>query len=441
MNPIIRKQLSLEAAYNVLAEQVNPFTGVVEWVRQLPTPYAKDAFAIYVAKHPMTRSVKSLAGLIRQTANTSSAIGKTPRMAEILSVCEAFERWSCVSQGNEKVIRASYAALGSKAIHPAFLHGFSEKQYADRIENNKIYRTGGGYIPEPLPDEKEVLWCPVYDIINKQTRYVLKASSFFGHSDEGHHYVLADSRGVAAGPNREFCVWQGLLELIETDAGAIWNANRIQRPCVDITSFEDPYLDTLVDIHHSMGRTLWALDISMDITGIVVIAAISCDNDTGAIITGFGTHPVASKALEKALMECCQMLPNVVLDSTDSEQQLPGRVKEWIETTRHIHVDASPHFKPAPHLTPRTAAFYPEEPAIRTIHQLTKALQQIDVSPLIQDMSRPELQLCVMRVFAPGMRSWFRRNGPGRLYDVPVKLKLRTTPLSEEALFDEPVEL
>lgn len=440
MNPIIRKQLSLETAYHLLADQINPFTGVVEWVRQLPTPYAKDAFAIYIAKHPLSRSVNSLAGLIRQTANTSSAIGKTPRMAKILSICEAFERWSCVSQGNEKAIRATYAALESEAIHPALLHGFSEKQYAGRIKNNKVYRTGGGYIPEQLPDDKEVLWCPVYDVVNKQTRYVLKASAYFGHSDDGHHYVLADSRGVAAGPSREFCVWQGMLELIETDAGAIWNANAIQRPAVDIGSFDDPYLNTLVKIHSGLGRSLWALDISMDIAGIVVMAAISCDLETGTIITGFGTHPVAAKALEKALMECCQMLPNAVQPATNAKQ-LPGRVNQWIDKTRQIHVEASPHFRPAPDLVPRTAACYPSEPEIRTIHQLTKALQKVGITPLIQDVSRPELQLCVMRVFAPGMRSWFRRKGPGRLYDVPVQLSLRDTPLTEDTLFDEPVEL
>jgi ribosomal protein S12 methylthiotransferase accessory factor len=50
---------------------------------------------------------------------------------------------------------------------------------------------------------------------------------------------------------------------------------------------------------------------------------------------------------------------------------------------------------------------------------------------LILDQTRPDIGVPVVRVIAPGLRHFYRRFGPGRLYDVPVALGLRATPLSE----------
>jgi ribosomal protein S12 methylthiotransferase accessory factor len=44
-----------------------------------------------------------------------------------------------------------------------------------------------------------------------------------------------------------------------------------------------------------------------------------------------------------------------------------------------------------------------------------------------------------MRVIVPGMRHFWRRLGPGRLYDVPVQMGLRKEPLSEEAMNPYPM--
>jgi ribosomal protein S12 methylthiotransferase accessory factor len=39
-----------------------------------------------------------------------------------------------------------------------------------------------------------------------------------------------------------------------------------------------------------------------------------------------------------------------------------------------------------------------------------------------------------VRVIAPGLRHFYRRFAPGRLYDVPVKLGLRDRPIAESDL-------
>jgi hypothetical protein len=53
---------------------------------------------------------------------------------------------------------------------------------------------------------------------------------------------------------------------------------------------------------------------------------------------------------------------------------------------------------------------------------------------LVLDQTRPDVEVPVVRVIVPGLRHFYRRFGPGRLYDVPVKLGLRDRPLLENEL-------
>jgi hypothetical protein len=53
---------------------------------------------------------------------------------------------------------------------------------------------------------------------------------------------------------------------------------------------------------------------------------------------------------------------------------------------------------------------------------------------LVLDQTRPDIEVPVVRVIVPGLRHFYRRFAPGRLYDVPVKLGWRDRPLSEDEL-------
>jgi ribosomal protein S12 methylthiotransferase accessory factor len=53
---------------------------------------------------------------------------------------------------------------------------------------------------------------------------------------------------------------------------------------------------------------------------------------------------------------------------------------------------------------------------------------------LVLNQTRPDVEVPVVRVIVPGLRHFYRRFGPGRLYDVPVKLGLRDRPIPEGEL-------
>jgi ribosomal protein S12 methylthiotransferase accessory factor len=53
---------------------------------------------------------------------------------------------------------------------------------------------------------------------------------------------------------------------------------------------------------------------------------------------------------------------------------------------------------------------------------------------LVVDQTRPDVGLPVVKVIIPGMRPFWPRFAPGRLYDVPVRLGWRRQAAEEEDL-------
>jgi ribosomal protein S12 methylthiotransferase accessory factor len=51
----------------------------------------------------------------------------------------------------------------------------------------------------------------------------------------------------------------------------------------------------------------------------------------------------------------------------------------------------------------------------------------------VLDQTRPDVGIPVVKVVVPGLRPFYARFGPGRLYEVPVRLGHRSRP----ALFEE----
>jgi oxazoline/thiazoline synthase len=53
---------------------------------------------------------------------------------------------------------------------------------------------------------------------------------------------------------------------------------------------------------------------------------------------------------------------------------------------------------------------------------------------MVLDQTRPDIEVPVVRVIVPGLRHFYRRFAPGRLYDVPVQLGWLDRPVPESDL-------
>ena len=65
---------------------------------------------------------------------------------------------------------------------------------------------------------------------------------------------------------------------------------------------------------------------------------------------------------------------------------------------------------------------------------LEKKNAQQGMETLVLNQSRPDIGLKVVKVIVPGMRHFWARFAPGRLYEVPVKMGWLTEALTEEQL-------
>ena len=123
------------------------------------------------------------------------------------------------------------------------------------------------------------------------------------------------SNGCAAGNTREEAIVQGFLELVERDAYAIWWYNRLQRPEIDLSQFDDSYIRDLRAQFTDYGRKIWVLDVTSDL-GVPTYVAIMHWMQDGKenIEFGSGAHFDRRIAMLRSLTELSQFLSIDVID-------------------------------------------------------------------------------------------------------------------------------
>lgn len=400
---------------------ISPVTGVVPDIRRdhrLP----EGVHGCLASANPAMRS-RSLGELSSNLRQANGGKGTTAEEARLGALCEAVERYSATWHGDEPTVRDTLRGLGDDAVDPEASLLFHPRQYADRHRWNAEH---GAFqqINEPFDPDRPVHWTPVWSLTAQRHRLLPTSILYFGASEElGEQETgpWADSNGTAAGSSREDALVQGCLELVERDAVAVWWYNRLRFPAVDLDAFDAPWLARAREQAARAGRTLWALDLTGDL-GIPVFCA--CSRLTGApagsgelIALGLGAHFDPRLALRRAVTEMWQLLPGIG-DPAVGDVDLV----RWRERAT---VAREPYLLPDPGQRPRTPADHPHRPRADLRDDVTafeRLVSARGMELLVLDQTRPDLELPVVRAIVPGLRHFWARLAPGRLYDVPVQL-------------------
>jgi ribosomal protein S12 methylthiotransferase accessory factor len=188
--------------------------------------------------------------------------------------------------------------------------------------------------------------------------------------------------------------------------------------------------------YQTINRDLVLLDITSD-SGIPVYAAVSrrLDRPVEDIITGFGAHLDPRIAASRAVTELNQSLPCVIRVSEQHPDAYVGGNRPAEHWWKNARISEYPFVSPAPD---RPMAPIPERLStgdlVGDISLCVERLARCGVEVLVLDQSRADIGLKVVRVMAPGLRPFWARFAPGRLYDVPVKMGERKRPLRESEL-------
>jgi ribosomal protein S12 methylthiotransferase accessory factor len=367
--------------------------------------------------------------------------GAFPSQAEAGALCEAVERYCLTWHGDQARIQSSLNQLGDRAIHPNACMNFSRKQFRDRNKSNEECAKFYAMVPVPFDESVTMDWSPVWSVTRNCFKYLPTCFCYAQYPVEDEKNALAypDSNGCAAGNSIEEAALQGFLELVERDGVAIWWYNRLKRPRVDIRSFDNPYFNSVLDYYPAIHRELIVLDLTTDLN-IPTFGAISRKNNGGRqdVIFGFGAHVDATIAVERALLEINQLLPIVCPNSEPN-----GKATYLTDDQSFLDWLASATFENQPYLSPRrdvpakTCEDYPplcEADIYESLRFCVNTVEQRGLEVLLLDMTRPDIGLNVVKVIVPGMRHFWKRTAPGRLYDVPVEMGWLNEPLSEEQL-------
>ena len=422
-----------------LRHHVSPITGVVTTLVSFAEQSGSGLTYSYWAGHNFAMMHDDLHHLMMNLRGRSGGKGTTDLAAKVSAVCEAIERYSGVWRGESETHRARFGALGSEAIHPNDLLCFSARQYAEREAWNRAHPSHYHRVPEPFDETLDIDWTPVWSLRHQRFRWVPSAYCWFGHPDLARSvFCSSDANGNAAGNTVEEAILQGFFELVERDAVACWWYNRVRRPAVDLASFGEPYTEALLDHYRAHGRELWMLDLTHDL-GIPALAGVSraIDRPSEDIVLGFGAHFDPRIAMLRALTEVNQFLPSVTARNQDGTTDYWFHDPEAIRWWRTATVEAEPYVAPDPNAPVRRAADFARHHTgdlSRDVERCVELAAAQGLETLVLDQTQPDIGQPVVKVIVPGLRHFWKRFGPGRLFEVPVHLGWRGAPLAEEEL-------
>jgi bacteriocin biosynthesis cyclodehydratase domain-containing protein len=423
---------------------ISPITGVVRRLEPVSQADGADGIAhVYSAGHNSALPLDRLDCLKRSLRNASSGKGLSEAQARTSALCEAIERYSGEYTGREHRIAARYRDLGADAIHPADCMLYSARQYRERdawnAKGSKFNR-----VPEPFDDAARIDWSPVWSLTERRQKYLPTQYLYYrakAADDCDTVYCFGCSNGNASGNNLEEAVLQGFCELVERDAVALWWYNRLRKPGVAVASFGEPHLLKLAAHYDSLGRETWALDITSDL-GLPTFVAVSRSR-TGKerLLFGLGCHLDARIALQRAFAEMNQMLG--LAGAVTHQKQSTLEDTETLYWLENATLKNQPYLAAAD-LPPRRLEDYPrlaQGDLLEDIRLCQRIVEEQGMEMLVLDQTRPDTGLPVVKVIVPGLRHFWARFAPGRLYDVPVRVGWLDAPLSEDQLNPIPIFL
>jgi oxazoline/thiazoline synthase len=430
-----------EAALRTWSYHISPVTGVVRALTRITDE--DDPLHVYVSGSNLALRTENSHVLKRNLRGNSCGKGVTDSQARMSAVGEAIERYSGVFRGEEPRERGTLSSLGDRAIDPDTWTLYSDAQYAARDRwNSRLRRLDA--IPHRFTADTDTDWSPVWSLTRREHRLLPTSLLYYSAPPElDSGCFIPESNGTAAGSSLEDAMLQGLMELVERDSVAIWWYNRLRLPAVDLEGLDDPYVQQLRDAYAARNRNVWMIDVTSDL-GIPAFVAFSRRVDDHAsedIVFAPAAHLDPHVAMLRALTELNQMIPGVAPpegQSTGYTYDDPEAVEWWQTAT----VANQPWIAPSETLPARRMECFPNvahDDLLDDIVHVQRILEGKGLEVLVLDQTRPDIGLPVVKMIVPGLRHFWARFAPGRLYDVPVATGMLDRPTREEDLNPIPV--
>lgn len=309
--------------------------------------------------------------------------------AKASAMMEGFERYSAEKQENDKTIIATIEEISQKVkyIDPKSLN------LPQKYEKEDIAQT-------PLE------WSLSNDLISGDEYYVLSNAVFhpYNHDNNVESFFKSNTNGLASGNILDEAILHGIFEVIERDAWSIFELTHKNYSQINLDSIESELINNILDKFESNGIKIKLMDFTADIK-VPTIAASADDTvtkDAGLLTLGMGTHLDPEVAILRALTEVAQSRATQINGAREDTVRADFAREAGYERMKRIN---KYYFKQEEKqinlqdIENKSATSINEDIDIVKEELMANDIKQI----LYTDLTRPELDVSVVRVIIPGM--------------------------------------
>jgi YcaO-like protein with predicted kinase domain len=306
------------------------------------------------------------------------------------------------------------------ATLPLRLATYEELRFKHKVvEIENLPRVAGSHFHPNL----RILWSQGHDLLTGEevlVPYEMVHTNYTTPLPDGHGCFTASSNGLASGNTLVEAISQGICEVIERDAVALWKVAKkkgVDRRRLDLESVKDPVCRETVAKFERAGLSVAVWDVTSDID-IAVFACLIVPRDEtsiwhGAVAGGYGCHPTREIALLRALTEAAQTRLTVISGLRDDfraeiyEELLDPQI---VRSNRDLIRRSVPRRRFADVPTKNSKTF--EADVLWELWRLRRAgIGRV----IVIDLAKAEFGLPVVRVIVPGLEPIVGRGySPGR---------------------------
>ncbi|MEM9096692.1 MAG: YcaO-like family protein [Pseudomonadota bacterium] len=373
----------------------------------VPPGLPKSQPACFAFCVPTEKTVARWPGFPRaalpDTGRAASGKGLTLEACRMSALGEAIELASACAWGDEALERATAAELGSDALLPSDVLGYSATQLEERDAWNSGIWGSLDWRPAPLQPDTPLDWVAAVDALDGELRWTPADLVFIGRRYAGEEaaVAVATTAGCAAGVTRDAAQLSAVCELIERDAAGRWWYGQVPGTAAPANALAGaPELSHYL---HARKRQTRLVDLGAEF-GPSVVAAVSFEPDGTRLSLGFACHHDFATAALSATLELLQTEIGI-----GQREALGDPVtRDWLATAKR-------EFLPAEKSTEKAL---PYEAKVQRENRLSATLEALSAArhPVIfVDLTRVAFGVPVFRAQAPGLCSDRPRFGSLRM--------------------------
>ena len=315
--------------------------------------------------------------------------GITKDHAKASAMMEGFERYSAEKQDSDEVIVANLNEISEKG------------DYIDPVSLN---------LPKDFKKESleamQIEWSLSKDIISGENFYIPTNAVFhpYNHDNQVQSLFKSNTNGLASGNVLEEAILHGMLEVIERDAWSIFELTHKNYAQIDLDSIESETVNDVLEKFESEGIKIKLMDFTADVK-IPTIAASADDTvtkDAGLLTLGMGSHLDPEVAILRALTEVAQSRATQINGAREDTVRADFAREAGYERMKRINKfyfrDEEEKIKLSDIENKSTSSI------TKDIEIVKEELMANDIEKILYvDLTRPELDVSVVRVIIPEM--------------------------------------